>query len=294
MTGDGSLSQRFRRFAARPAREQYVHLALRVQGVFFKAPIPIRLRFGAWFLVGTSWVDRAILFGEIERAELLFVERFLRPGMTVLDIGAHHGLYTLLASKRVGRTGRVAAFEPSPRERKQLLRNVKINFCGNVRVEPWALGSERSQADLYVVTGGQDGCNSLRPPIIESTANALKVPVARLDDWVEENKIARVDFVKLDVEGGELDVLKGAEKLLEGRPRPVIFAEVQDLRTGPWGYAAKEIIEHLRQRGYRWFAIDAEGWLRDLDAGASKFDGNFVACPEERRADLSGLEKSAP
>jgi hypothetical protein len=95
-----------------------------------------------------------------------------------------------------------------------------------------------------------------------------------------------VDFIKLDVEGGERDVLRGAERLLGRLPRPVIFAEVQDLRTGPWGYAAKEIIEHLLQRGYRWYAIDAEGSLRELGVSAEKYDGNFVACPEERMVEM--------
>jgi FkbM family methyltransferase len=230
-------------------------------------------------------VDIALLYGGFERAEVSFVEKYLRPGMTVLDIGAHHGLYTLLASKRVGRGGRVAAFEPSPRERKQLLRNVRINFCSNVVVEPYALGSEGSQAELFLVNGGEDGCNSLRPPVVESGVSPVSVRVARLDDWLEKERIERVDFIKLDVEGGERDVLRGAAKLLAREPRPVIFAEVQDVRTGPWGYPAKEIIEHLVQRGYTWFAIEAEG-LRDLDVSANTFDGNFVACPEERIAEM--------
>jgi len=244
------------------------------------------LRFGSWFLVGTSAVDIALLYGGFERAEVSFVEKYLRPGMTVLDIGAHHGLYTLLASKRVGGAGRVVAFEPSPRERAQLSRNLKINFCSNVRVEAWALGKERSQAELFLVNGGEDGCNSLRAPIAAGGASPMSVAVARLDDWMEENGIAQVDFIKLDVEGGERDVLRGAGKLLGCRPRPVIFAEVQDLRTGPWGYAAKEIIEHLVQRGYKWFAMDAEGWLRELDVRAEKYDGNFVAFPEERMGEM--------
>jgi FkbM family methyltransferase len=286
MSTELSAAERVRKFATRPANEKYAAMALRFRRIFPSMPIPVRLPFGAWFLVGTSEVDHGLLWGVFERAEIFFVEKFLRAGMTVLDIGAHHGLYTLLASKRVGAAGRVVAFEPSPRERAQLSRNLKINFCSNVRIEACALGREREQAELFLVNGGEDGCNSLRPPIAASGASPLSVAVARLDDWLEENGIARVDFIKLDVEGGERDVLRGAEKLLGRQPRPVIFAEVQDLRTGPWGYAAKEIIEHLAQRGYKWFAIDADGWLRELDVSAEKFDGNFVACPEERLTEI--------
>jgi FkbM family methyltransferase len=285
MTVELSAGQRIRKFAARPAREKYVQLALRFRHIFTNLPIPIRLRFGSWFLAGTSWVDRSILLGGIEPAELLFVEKYLQPGMTVLDIGAHHGLYTLLASRRVGRGGVVVAFEPSPRERRQLLRNVKINFCSNACIEPCALGNEHSGGDLYVVTGGQDGCNSLRPPIALSETARVRVQIARLDDWIEANKLERVDFIKLDVEGGELDALKGADKLLGRKPRPVILAEVQDLRTEPWGYKAKEIIGYLVSREYKWFRIAADGSLEQLDVTAETFDGNFVAVPVEREAE---------
>src|SRR5271165_5588961 len=131
MSGELSGAERLRRFAARPAGEKYVALAMRFRRIFPGTPIPVRLRFGSWFLAGNSSVDTALLLGGFERAEIFFVEEYLQPGMTVLDIGAHHGLYTLLASKRVGGTGRVVAFEPSPRERGQLSRNVKINFCSN-------------------------------------------------------------------------------------------------------------------------------------------------------------------
>ena len=63
-----------------------------------------------------------------------------------------------------------------------------------------------------------------------------------------------MDFIKLDVEGAELDVLKGADLLLNRRPRPVILAEVQDVRTQPWGYRARDI-QHLSHKGYKWFRL---------------------------------------
>jgi FkbM family methyltransferase len=281
-----SLGFKLSKFLAMPARFKYLALAQRFRLLFPRLPILIRLQFGAWWLVENSALDFNLSTIGFENAEMRFVGRFLQLGMIVLDVGAHHGVYTLLASKRVGRNGKVFAFEPSPRERRRLVRHVLFNSCSNVRVEPYALGSSRTQADLFLSPGINDWCNSLRPPITESTASPLKVTVARLDDWMEENEIERVDFIKMDVEGGERDVLRGAEKMLGREPRPVFLAEVQDLRTGPWGYAAKEIIEHLAQRGYKWFAIDAEGWLRELDAGAEKYDGNFVACPEERLTEI--------
>ena len=86
--------------------------------------IPIRLPFGVWWLAHNDHVGQPIRKGTFEPNELAFVERFVRSGMTVLDVGAHHGLYTLLASKKVGPTGKVFAFEPSQRERRVLRRHL--------------------------------------------------------------------------------------------------------------------------------------------------------------------------
>jgi FkbM family methyltransferase len=141
--------------------------------------------------------------------------------------------------------------------------------------------NEETERDLFVVNGSQTGCNSLRPPDVMSGTSPIRVHVIRLDDWLDRQKIDRVHFIKLDVEGGELDVLKGAKRLLERRPRPVILAEVQDVRTRPWGYRANEIIKHLSEKGFRWFSLSENGALQDMDENLDELEGNFVAWPEE-------------
>lgn len=237
--------------------------------------------YGAWWLRRDDALGRMLLGEGFENAEHHFVERFLQPAMTVLDIGAHHGFYTLLASKRVGPWGRVISFEPSPRERKSLRLHLLLNRCQNVIVEGMALGDEDTESDLCVVEEWASGCNSLRPPDIPAGTSNLRVCVSRLDSWLAKRDIGNVDFIKLDVEGAELAVLKGAAQLLEREPRPVILAEVQNIRTLPWGYRAREIIDHLKKIRYRWFRLSAEGFAEELDLSPDDFEGNFVACPEE-------------
>ena len=129
------------------------------------------------------------------------------------------------------------AFEPSPRERRALLRHVRINRCRNVSIEALALGGEEGNASLFVVQGEQTGCNSLRTPAPDVPGEFIPTPVhiVRLDDWLDAQKIERVDFIKLDVEGGELEVLRGAEDLLKRRPRLLILAELQDVRAKSLG-----------------------------------------------------------
>ena len=221
-----------------------------------------------------------------EEAGFRFLERFLQPGMTVLDAGAHEGYYTLFASKRVGRGGKVIAFEPSPRERKALRWHVLINRCWNVRIQGLALGEENGEADLHIVDGVQTGLNSLRPPAIAGRAGILKVRVTSLDDWLRVHDLDRADFIKLDVEGAELSVLKGASGLLRRRPRPVIYAEVEDRRTQPWGYRASEIVTTLDALEYEWFQPESDGKLVAIGPEREEFQANLVAVPKERRAEV--------
>ena len=239
------------------------------------------LPFGAWWLVENDFAGAALLEGRFEDPERIFVTRFLKPGMTVLDIGAHKGLYSLISAFKVGSSGRVFAFEPSPRERKRLTQHIWLNRCRNVRVFDFALGESEGIADLFVVQGTETGCNSLRHPDVLQPVRSVRVSVKILDKVLREERISTVDFIKLDVEGAELSVLKGAEQLLKGAHRPLVLCEVQDQRTAPWGYAARYIIEYLCLCGYSWFTLDETGAPRPLPMGAAHYDGNYVAVPKE-------------
>jgi FkbM family methyltransferase len=284
--GDGvSLAGRVLGFLRRPQREQYISLAYRARRVFPEMPIPLRLPFGAWWLAQKSALDDDLIHEGFEDAEMAFVEKLLRPGMTVLDAGAHHGLYTLLASKRVGADGRVIAFEPSSRERKRLVRHLRLNRCKNVSVQPYALGDRREEANLFVVAGREDWCNSLRAPQLDAGTSTERVAVERADDVLEKLGIVRVDFIKLDVEGAELSFLLGARRTLM-TSRPVILVEVQDVRCRPWGYAAREIVDFLTCANYCWFALTANSNLQPISARLKTYDANLVALPEERADEI--------
>lgn len=287
---------RVRRFLSKPGRMRYVALANQVRRVVPSMPLPLRLPFRAWWLAEHSALDRELIHDGFETAEAEFVARFLRPGMTVLDVGAHHGLYTLLASRLVGRNGRVIAFEPSPRERRRLERHLWLNRCGNVDVQSCALGECAGEADFYLVEGMHDWCNSLRVPHIEERTSKVRVEVRRLDDVLEGINWPRIDFIKLDVEGGELSFLHGARRMLGGEVRPAILVEVQDVRTVPWGYAAREIVRCLANAGYGWFALADDGSLESISSELSSYDGNLVALPCERFGEFCemGLGLSKP
>lgn len=217
-----------------------------------------------------------------EGPQLRFLDWYLKPGMTVLDVGAHHGLYTLLASKRVGWRGRVIAFEPSPRERRRLRQHVWLNLCVNTKVEEYALGEATSVAQFFVVEDhAQDWCNSLRPPLVQAATRTISVKVLPLDHYIETHSVGHVDLIKLDVEGAELSALRGATGALQ-RYSPVLMVEVEDKRTKPWGYAAREIVTTLDRLGYEWFEPQADGDLRQIPPERGGFEANLIAIPKGR------------
>jgi FkbM family methyltransferase len=286
MDGSRTLKPQGRlgRFMHKPWREKIGYVFFRMVRALPGIVIPVRLPFGGWWLARNDFVGSALLNGGFENTERSFVEHFLRPGMTVLDIGAHHGFYTLLASRKVGSQGRVIAVEASQREREKLHRHLRMNGCKNVCVVACALGEAQGTAELYLVSGGETGCNSLRPPDVAQPATRIVVSVETLDRMLQEQKIDHVDFIKMDVEGAEFSVLKGAHKLLNSQPRPTILIEVYDIRTRPWGYAARDIVRYLTSLEYRWFSPLPDGKIEALNPEQLEYAGNFVAVPMEQLA----------
>jgi FkbM family methyltransferase len=236
---------------------------------------------------------------KFEEAEWHFVNRFLKKGMFVVDVGAHHGFYTILCSKKVGVTGKVVAFEPSPGEQRRLSFHLKLNRCKNVKIEPYALAGQNGKATLFVAKGRYTAFNSLRPPALSVPTQEVEVSTIRLDDYLRILRLEKVDLIKIDTEGAELEILQGAENLLMTESSPVIMIEVCDERTRPWGYPSAAIYDFLAQRAYTWFSLTDHGDLRPYEKETNLY--NFVAVPkwkldemqvylEEKRQVPSGVE----
>ncbi|HMD37359.1 MAG TPA: FkbM family methyltransferase [Vicinamibacterales bacterium] len=212
--------------------------------------LPLRVSPGLWWIAENDAVSDMLFEGTFERDERALVDAFVKPGMTVLDVGAHAGLYTMIAAKRARPGGRVIAFEPSARERARLERHLRINGLADVTIEPIALGAVDGEVDLFVVETNQTGCNSLRR-VPGEHAVAARVAIRRLDAYAADHGIDRVDFVKMDIEGGERDALLGGEALFR-RTRPALLVEIEPARIAPWGYDPREIFELVASWGYEW------------------------------------------
>lgn len=226
-----------------------------------------------------------------EDPERQVLSRLVREGLTALDVGAHHGFYTLLLSKLVGPTGRVIAFEPSPRERERLRLHVRLNGCRNVLIEPLAVGAVSGEVRLFVVEGRDTGLNSLRPPRCAEPVKSIEVLATTVDEYLARHGISRVDFVKIDAEGAELDVMKGAQEMLERPGRPLVLCEVQDVRAIPFGHTAAHVLEFMSVRGYLWFRVVPPGLVAPLEGATelARWGQNFLAVPAERAAEVQHL-----
>ncbi len=260
-----------------------------------KVLLPVNIHGNIRWLAANDFVGRHAYLGEyFENAEQGFLQLFLKEGMTFLDIGAHHGLYTLLAAKKVGPTGKVIAFEPSKRELSRLQQHLAINNCENVEIEEFALGKIGEDQDLYLCTdAGGSGLNSLRPPVTDDPIYSVKVKVNSLDNYLADKKINAADiaFIKIDVEGGELDILHSARQLLSSKIRPLLMCEVEDIRTEPWGYKAIEIYKYLKELGFSWFKVSTSGKLIPLSTEEFK-QGNLIAVPGEKLQAVASLRQN--
>jgi FkbM family methyltransferase len=149
--------------------------------------------------------------------------RFLTSGMTVLDVGANVGSFTLLASRLVGPTGRIIAVEPVPENWGCLAKFIDENHLGNVETAEIALGDQNGE--LLLDLGAKSGGHSA---VLRRTGRYISVPQRTLDSLVEEFTIRDLGFMKIDVEGYEPEVLRGAEETIR-RTRPIIAVSAYHL-----------------------------------------------------------------
>lgn len=253
---------------------------------FLDIPIPCFLPYGCLCLAYGDGMGAMFFFRRpYEVNEWKFVSKFIKPGYVFFDIGANQGFYTLLATKLVGKGGNVFAFEPLPIQVKRLKRNLKINFFDNTKVEQTAISDKSGFSDMYACLNGSEPLSSLRRPSEDSKTKSkiIKVPIISLDDYIKKINISSIDFIKIDVEGGELNVLKGAVKAIE-KFRPIFMCEVQNIRTRQWDYSPSEIFRFLQKHDYLWFRVVANGLLVPYNFSEKQEgeDVNFIAVPKEK------------
>jgi len=195
-------------------------------------------------------------YGYFEEDVCLFMLRWLREGMTFIDIGAHFGFFTLLGARLVGGRGRVISFEPVPYTFRQLLKN--IGGRPNVRAYNMAAFDHSTEIALYdfgLVGSAYNSVYGLRTTQGDFKPDRhIQVKAGKVDDLIDELKCDGVNLIKVDAESSEMHVLNGLVKTLNTYKPPVII-EVGDFGING-AQRSSTIVEWLQERGYSPYEAD--------------------------------------
>ena len=183
-----------------------------------------------------------------EKEVTLLMQKFIKEGDVVFDVGANIGYYTLIFANEIGDKGKVYAFEPCPRNIVNLENNIKRNDFKNIIIEKKALGENSQKKDMYFPYNVQFGIGSFFKA--RSYLTPQKVQVIKLDDFIEQEKISSIDFMKLDIEGGEIYALKGMKRALSQGIIKNLFIDIHNTILLQNGYKPQEIKNILLQYGY--------------------------------------------
>ncbi len=167
----------------------------------------------------------------------------IKNGNVVFDIGANVGYYTVIASKLVGNKGKVYAFEPDKRNFNLLKRNLFLNNCQNVEIINKAIGAKNKTAFLKL-DSGNFGESTL------SEKGNVPVEIVTLDSFCRSKNIKIVDLIKIDVEGGEKDVLSGGNNLFEGNQRTKLFMECNPESLKNFKLSFEDLIVKIKNTGF--------------------------------------------
>lgn len=223
------------------------------------------------------WIDpasnvgsRLLAEGTYERILTGALPQILGPGGVFYDIGANEGWFSITAARLVGLTGRVVAVEPQERLWPVILQNASLNHMANVCLQPFAIGLHEGEAQIHLYPSVNTGASALggSKRRFEQNQRVSLVPLARL---IEGAGVSRIDLMKVDIEGFELEALRSAGDHLGSTIRCVVV-ETHAAQLASRGESPEQLFALLMSRGYhhrRLAGVDV--WELGVQAGAPCF-----------------------
>jgi len=235
-----------------------------------------------WSLHPEDSITKHIQSGRVWESHMVkFMELFIKPHYNAVDCGACFGYHTLTMAK-AARDGMVVAFEPFETAHKLLQENIRQNGFTNIICVKSALAEKEKTAHLCNayeenINIGDSFVSEAPPSKIGKAGKLLDVNRYKIDcmtlDVFLENKI-QIDFIKIDVQGYELNVLQGGAKFFE-EYKPVIAIEVEESCLLMNGYSAKTLFDHIRTMGYEIYYLESDYPCDHICVHRTKLD-NFV------------------
>ncbi|NOG53657.1 MAG: FkbM family methyltransferase [Planctomycetes bacterium] len=243
-------------------------------------------------ILAASFKDRIRLWSRafryrfrLDPAEVHWMCRHLHRGDTAVDIGAHKGAYTWWMHRQVGgRAGRVVAFEPQPELAEALRRLFFGPRWQHVSIEQAGVSCASGNLTLQIPSDGPSPGATLVPGLHDAGCRTIQVPVVTLDAYAQEHGLGPVKLIKCDVEGHELSVFRGAQRILTD-DRPLLMFECER-RHHPDGEISP-VFAHLQDLGYSGFFFRGKALIplgefdadRDQVVGTEPYINNFVFTP---------------
>ena len=217
----------------------------------------VNARFDARFAVDTrDLIQRYLyLFGEWEPNMTRWLRSRLRHGDVLVDVGANVGVFAVLGSRLVGRTGRVVAIEASPTFYRRLTQHAGLNGCGNVRAVNAAVSDTHKMLRFVLASSHNMGANSI-VPYDGPAESSFEMEARPLPELLEPDEVAKARVIKIDVEGAEGGVVRGLKPVLHLlRPDVEIAVEVTPDRMNQLGDSVDELLNTMREHGFHTYRL---------------------------------------
>lgn len=235
-----------------------------------------------WELDLQEGIDFAIfLQGAFEPSTARALAKHLKPGATILDIGANIGAHTLPMAKLAGEKGRVIAFEPTEFAFTKLIRNLELN-PGLVPIvmacQIMLVGADEDVLEPMIYSSWPlDGGDDLHSVHRARPMSTIGARAQSLDQFLKENNVDNVDLIKVDVDGHECAVFDGAEQTLH-KHHPILVMELAPYVLEEAGTSLEELLGQLRKHNYHFFdevteerlPLDSDALRKHIPAGGSR------------------------
>lgn len=213
--------------------------------------------------------------GDWFEEEIKFLRKYISEGMSVIDIGANFGFYSLTFSKLVGTEGKVYAFEPDINLNKYLKESVEINKIENLVIQNLAISNISENIDFYLSNNSELNSKTYNKNI---HSTKITVPAKTLDGCYKESNWGSIDFIKIDAEGEEINILKGSSNFLREQ-NPLIMLECSHVKF-------KDLAKILYEHKYKFFRL-----VKELDLLVPLENENFISlnifcCKDEKIKEL--------
>lgn len=240
-------------------------------------PIITRLKFGLRMKLDPAEYLQAHLyaFGDYELPTIRFIRSFLTRDAVCCDVGAQMGYLSLAMATAAEGTTTVHAFEPESVNAERFAENVALNGLRNVSLHRTAVSNVDGMLRLYLSNDRNAGTHSTIANSSNVSDEFVEIPSTTLDSFAAAQALERLDLIKIDVEGAEFDVLRGADRVLRTL-RPCVILELSDALQQQRGMTSKDIKVFMADRGYSAYAINDDGTLVASAPDATHINDNVV------------------